>query len=103
MSATHGPGGTFVGLFRQPRGTDANARASLEIVLPVIFERESASSDRIPDRRRDQDLVRPGHRRHARADVDGDTLHLASRDLDLTRVHIDSDLKTSVRTASIAG
>src|SRR6185503_18193143 len=69
-------------------------RHPLEIVFPLILEPESAAGDQIPDRRRDQDLVRSGHRRHARSDVDRDTSHVASRDLDLTRVHAGPDLET---------
>src|SRR6266699_5802204 len=57
-----------------------------------LVEAQTRSGDQILDGSRYQHLARPGERRHARGDVDGDTLHVVARDLDLASMEAAADL-----------
>src|SRR6266446_1366998 len=57
-----------------------------------LAEAETRPGDQILDGSRYQHLARPGERRDARGDVDGDALHVVAGDLDLAGVQTTADL-----------
>src|SRR5713226_6149127 len=57
-----------------------------------VVEAETRPGDQILDGSRYQHLARPGERRDARGDVDGDALHVVAGDLDLAGVQTTADL-----------
>jgi hypothetical protein len=61
-------------------------------VVAALRELDSGSRNEIPDGARDQHLSRPGDRRHARSDVDGDAGHSVSAHFALARVQAGADL-----------
>src|SRR5918911_699338 len=64
-----------------PRPGDA-----LQLVLAALLEGDPGAGDEVAHRARDEDLTRPGQRRHPRAGVDGDPAHLPVRELALAGV-----------------
>src|SRR5216684_3657404 len=57
-----------------------------------LVEAQTRSGDQILDGSRYQHLARPGERRDARGDVDGDALHVVAGDLNLAGMEATADL-----------
>src|SRR5438445_2189301 len=57
-----------------------------------LVEAQTGPGDQILDGSRYQHLARPGERRDARGDVDGDALHVVAGDLDLASMEATADL-----------
>src|ERR1700726_3111049 len=57
-----------------------------------LAEAQARTGDQIPDGSRYQYFARPGERRDARGEVNGDALHIVARDLDLASMEASADL-----------
>src|SRR5437868_13825364 len=57
-----------------------------------LAEAETGAGDQILDGSRYQHFARPGERRDARCDVNGDALHVVADDLDLSGMEATADL-----------
>jgi hypothetical protein len=70
---------------------------------PAFGEREPGADDELLHGSRHEHLSRPGERRHARADVDGETSHLIGAALDLAGVETGANLQAETAHAVADG